>query len=291
MRFRDWLQKEFALTDFQRVGPGWETGKLHGYDQASAKLLSDPKAVESLHKRFQSTKHDFDLYFARGPKANKAEFREKGVVDPQWAAENIDPSIKANPNAITVVFVGNVGAEKIPMTPWIIAHRIAHAVSSARGGGGGEHRKFIDQIEREFFELLKTNYNFEKKSTYGMDVPSRYTVGNDEALRMLFNAIGTMRSARKGLVSRPNEFHHEVFAQYLLGKKVQDDEYDDPSSVNFNSLPKSLGKSRGKQLHHQYHDDEHMTYDNDSRLKHIAHWYESSFDKMLDGLKGKVLVM
>ncbi len=277
---------EMPISSFQKIGSGWKTGKGHNYDPASIKLLSDPKSIEQLHKRFQGAKHNFDLYFLRAPSASKQS--ETGIVTPEWVQENLKVNVLANPSAITIIFVGNTGSEKVPMTPWIIAHRIAHAIDSTRYGQE-EYKKAIAKFEYEFKLILKDHYRFDN---------FRDEKKKADALAMLFNAIGTMRSARLGKITRYREFYHELFAQHLLNKKAVTPEEldygygeDQGVSIRFNSLPRMIGKARGNNYYNQYHDDELMQDHINEKLRSMASWIELEFNKILDAHTGKIMVM
>ena len=92
-----------------------------------AGILGNHKAVEKIHKKWSNTKQNFDFYFIRDQKAFK--FVQQGEVDQDWVKKNLGEDIPPNPNAITIIFTNNTGVEKIPMTAWMIAHRMGHVFS------------------------------------------------------------------------------------------------------------------------------------------------------------------
>jgi hypothetical protein len=177
----------------------------------------------------KSTSVDFDFYFVNKPGLRK--FSEKGkvsydfIVKPYPDGLGIDPNrIKINNNNITVFFVGNTAADKIPMTAWTIIHRVGHSMRRTP-----QFQDYTKWLENEFNELLKI-YGKNKESTrYGNDDYKKSRTF-DLAKGRLFNSIGTMRSARDGKLSRRYfEFYYELFVQYLKDGKI-----------TFNPLTKNL---------------------------------------------------
>jgi hypothetical protein len=177
----------------------------------------------------KSTSVDFDFYFVNKPGLRK--FSEKGkvsydfIVKPYPEGLGIDPNrIEINNNNITVFFVGNTAADKIPMTAWTIIHRVGHVMNRTP-----QFQDYTKWLDNEFNELLKI-YGKNKESTkYGNDDYKKSRTF-DLAKGRLFNSIGTMRSARDGKLSRRYfEFYYELFVQYLKDGKI-----------TFNPLTKNL---------------------------------------------------
>ena len=123
--------------------------------------------------------------------------------------------IKINDENITVFFVSNTAADKVPMTPWTIVHRIGHVLN--RVDSFQEYTKWLD---KEFDELLAI-YGIQKVSrTYDNDYKKIRTY--ELAKGRLFEVIGTMNSARTGrLHLRPYEFYYELFVQYLSTGEIK----------------------------------------------------------------------
>ena len=195
--------------------------------------VSHPVTVQKVKDMLKNTSVDFDFYFVNKP--GLRQFSEKGKVPYEFIfkpypeglglthEELGDKSI--NSDNITVFFVSNTAADKIPMTAWTIVHRVGHAMNRTP-----QFQEYTKWLDKEFDELL---------SLYGKQKPSRFSYDTNDYKRSrtfdlakgrLFNHIGTMRSAREGRIHRRYfEFYFELFVQYLKDGKI-----------TFNPLTKNL---------------------------------------------------
>ncbi len=174
---------------------------------------------------------DFDFYFVNKP--GLRQFSERGKVPYEFIFKPFPEGLgltheemgdkTINSDNITVFFVSNTAADKIPMTAWTIVHRVGHAMNRTP-----QFQDYTKWLDNEFDELL---------AIYGKQKVSRTYDNNYKKIRThelakgrLFNAIGTMRSAREGRIHlRPYEFYYELFVQYLKDGKI-----------TFNPLTKNL---------------------------------------------------
>jgi hypothetical protein len=221
------ILNEAPLGTYTTIG-GFEKGASYK-DPRDRAALNHPVTIQKVKDMLKSTSVDFDFYFVNKPGLRK--FSEKGrvsydfIVKPYPAGLGIDPNqIKINNNNITVFFVGNTAADKIPMTAWTIIHRVGHVMNRTP-----QFQDYTKWLDNEFNELLKI-YGKSKESTrYGNDDYKKSRTF-DLAKGRLFNHIGTMRSARDGKLSRRYfEFYYELFVQYLKDGKI-----------TFNPLTKNL---------------------------------------------------
>ena len=126
--------------------------------------------------------------------------------------EFVQNSVGIDPNefeedAITVIFVSNVGDQKVPMTPWTVAHRIGHAIRKEY------HFQELTKWLEKSFEHILSLYGMKSYSDYSYGISLNTFLQKPKA--NLFNQIGTMRSARQNKIKRYFEFYYELFAQYL----------------------------------------------------------------------------
>ncbi len=238
---------EAPLGDYELVGNWGDKEKSHGFRHAKdRKMLQNPSAVRITRKKFGNTEHVLNFYFVNLPEATKHS--EHGFMTPEELQEAMPkawPEIAQraqaadHKNAINVIFVGNTGANRMNMTPWIMAHRIGHALQSAeRGYGFGQNKRTgaWGDYERDatdaFQPLLEQVYNW----TLSRNPTSFWMSGDhDKTLAKFFEGVGGMRSARKGnLGGRPYEFMYEMFAQYVVTGKL-----------TFRELPQSFGTRGG----------------------------------------------
>jgi hypothetical protein len=225
MRATDFIT-EVPLQSYDTMGDFNKPGPFKGPDK---KLVPHPINQLKTQKFLEQTPYDFRLFFSNISGTGK--YSEYGPADAAKLQEifgdEIAQKIIANSeDAITVVFVGNAGDAKVPMTPWIMAHRFGHAIQA----GVRKNRGWSAWGEGErhfFFQVNQMLDDYYGKASSG--TPSIRGTLTPE-YNALFNAIGTQRSSRNNEIKRPYEFLYEIFAQYLGTGKV-----------TFKPLPANLG--------------------------------------------------
>ena len=221
------ILNEAPLGTYTTIG-GFEKGASYK-DPRDRVALNHPVTIQKVKDMLKNTSVDFDFYFVNKPGLRK--FSEKGkvpydfIVKPYPEGLGLNPNqIEINNNNITVFFVGNTAADKIPMTAWTIIHRVGHVMNRTP-----QFQDYTKWLDNEFNELLKIYGKSKESGKYGNnDYKKSRTF--DLAKGRLFNHIGTMRSAREGKLSRRYyEFYYELFVQYLKDGKI-----------TFNPLTKNL---------------------------------------------------
>lgn len=282
MNFKEWLFQEMPIANFTKIGDfSPDAKRKYGFDKKDAGILSNQNAIDKIHRKWSNSKENFDFYFVRQPNAYKHV--EVGAVSSDWVKQNLNLDIQPNEDSITVIFTNNIGTEKIPMTAWGMAHRFGHAI---RRDQNYQHY-IVEEIEKDFKKLLKEIYNYQFSNMYGYNASNYNSYGKDQnALRALAYAVGTMRSARQRNLVRFGEFPHEITAQYLITGKVK-----------FNPLPNFLitrnsmawGRPNPQGLN-ATRDQEKMEEWNE-QLQGYAGKYEHYLDSIFMGLVGKIFVM
>ena len=278
MNFKNWLLQEMPISKFQLMGQwGPNAKRAYGYNQQDTGILQNPRAVEKIHRSWSNSQNDFDLYFLRSYKASKQV--EVGEVTPEWVKTNLEVDIQPREDAITIIFTQNVGAEKMPMTAWTIAHRLGHAVRRNE-----QFDNYLTkEIAKDFRELLKQIYGIERSRDYGYY--GGYTP-DEKQLRALAHAVGTMRSARQGNLRNFNEFTHELVAQWII-----------TGSIKFNPLPANLtlrkrfawGRPANNTTRAVTDDDEHDEWN--EILQGYAEKYSYYLGSIFNGFEGRMFVM
>ena len=250
-------------------------------DKRDKILATNPKAVQKMKDMFANT--DFDFYFYLVNSKEARLHTEVGLVSRDWLSTNmpsIEPLIPNNPDGITVIFTNNKGAEKVALSPWIMAHRIGHAVRNSSESYKDAERT----IDRATTQILEDYYNVKKPmKTY--DYHNEYARRSESQYRLLkkkfYEAIGTFRSARNQNLRADFEFLNEVFAQWLITK----------SGIRLNPVPKKivLSKAWGHDANAAYGrgDEEyanHLVQEMGEELNHI-------FYNMMGEAIGKIYVM
>ena len=221
------ILNEAPLGTYTAIG-GFDKGASYK-DPRDRAALNHPVTIQKVKDMLKNTSVDFDFYFVNKPGLRK--FSEKGkvpydfIVKPYPDGLGLNPNqIEINNNNITVFFVGNTAADKIPMTAWTIIHRVGHVMNRTP-----QFQDYTKWLDNEFDELLKI-YGKSKESTRYGNSDYKKSRTFDLAKGRLFNHIGTMRSARDGKLSRRYfEFYYELFVQYLKDGKI-----------TFNPLTKNL---------------------------------------------------
>ena len=221
------ILNEAPLGTYTAIG-GFDKGASYK-DARDRAALNHPVTIQKVKDMLKNTSVDFDFYFVNKPGLRK--FSEKGkvpydfIVKPYPEGLGLNPNqIEINNNNITVFFVGNTAADKIPMTAWTIIHRVGHVMNRTP-----QFQDYTKWLDNEFDELLKI-YGKSKESTRYGNSDYKKSRTFDLAKGRLFNHIGTMRSARDGKLSRRYfEFYYELFVQYLKDGKI-----------TFNPLTKNL---------------------------------------------------
>lgn len=194
--FKKYFLNEMPIDRFNLLGKWGKDDPKRGYNNQDIGILTNPKAVEKIKRKWSKTDFDFDMYFVRDKNAWK--YREVGVVTPEFAESQFGIKIDTESDKISIIFTNNIGSEKIQMTSWMIAHRLSHAIKNE----SVFKYYFSNNIEKFFKELIKD---------YGLNV---------EPLILAYN-IGTTKSCRERNLLNFGEFIHELFAQYLIEGKIK----------------------------------------------------------------------
>jgi hypothetical protein len=276
--------REAPIRDLERVGKWQGTGSFRSQDQ---KLLTNPKAIEKIRQQWSKTPYTFDVYLLNIPELNKYPFKEYGEL---VAGSEVDVAVKdglghevpRKEDVITILYNGNYGQNKVPMTGWVMAHRVGHVVSRRNNMGGkieawNAYTKEVNYMLREILQvfhgakdLLTKTWDWEK------------TASNEKKLKYIAQQLGTFKSAREGNLTNFYEFYHELLAQWLI-----------TGSITFNPLPRSLVVNK----RNWGHEDRTYTQDTDwldeinEMLPSYASHIERKLEQMFDGLVGKTFLM
>jgi predicted DCC family thiol-disulfide oxidoreductase YuxK len=276
---------EAPVSHYEPIGDFSKPGSFK--DPVDKKLVVHPVNIDKVYKFFQDVSHDFRIFPVNLPKMMK--YRESGEASPEKIKEifgkDADRILNGHESAITILFLGNFGAERVMLTPWMVAHRLGHAiqasnrqVSKTTTAWGKAEQLFFKSIN----EILAEFYG--KKSSSGNYGVSHIKWDMSDAYSALFNSIGTQRSSRTGQIKRPYEFLHELFAQYLK-----------TGEITFNPLPTSLGYGRKAwgnptkylNIRREYSDKLSRTQE----LERLAVDLQAAFYDVLDSQVGKILLM
>lgn len=217
------LVSEAPLTDYKPLGD-FERGKGGFRHDVDKKLVTNPVVIGKVQKFFSRTPYDIRIFpvQVRGG----ARWVEYGEVDRDTLVKAVGEDnaqrilTGQSPDNVTIVFTNNTGAERIPLTPWMMAHRIGHAIR--KGGAAIAWEQAYKHFWTQLDEIMRDYYGLRVER-------GSYNVSNPDQYRAMIDAIGTMRSARQKTISRISEFPYEMFAQYL-----------NTGEVTFNPAPQRL---------------------------------------------------
>ena len=210
-RLVDYCVKAMPLTRYERIG---DFDKSHGFRHANdRKILTNPRAIEKLHKRFAGTSVDFEFYMVNLPgygrffnngKIKKIFLQSKMPQLAEWFDANGWPGN----NSINVIYTNNIGNNRFPMTSWILAHRLSHAMATSFG------RTNTNTMAQLFVKYKYCIDNIARYYSYNVtDVWSRELILLEKNIA---NNIGTTRAARNHKLTSAHELFHDLFAQYIL---------------------------------------------------------------------------
>lgn len=276
MKIKD-IITDVPITDYERLGDFKKPGSFN--DPRDKKLIQNPKHEQKLIKFFQNTHEDFRIFPVNLPGLRR--YSQTGMVTPafiqQVFAKHPDIANKIlsdYENAITIVYVSNTGDEKVVFTPWIMAHRFGHAINARTD------IRTWELAEGYFFNDVNSNlsdiYNLpERRGGFDRQLSSIYNA--------LFNAIGSQRSSRQGLINRPYEMLYEIFAQYL----------QNGGSIKLNPFPRVLqyGKPTYGRKSKLVAPAEISDYDLQNYTASIENTMEYAFNDVLNEVTGKIFVM
>lgn len=279
MRARDFIQ-EAPLQSYDTMGDFDKPGPFRGPDK---KLVPNPTNILKTQQFLEKTPYDFRLFFSNIPGTGK--YSEFGPADDAklreiFGDEIAQKIIAGSEDAITVVFVGNKGDAKVPLTPWIMAHRFGHAIQA----GVRMNRGWSTWGEAEKHFFSQVNSMLEEYYGKASSESSKFKFNLTPEYNALFNAIGTQRSSRQNLIKRPYEFLYELFAQYL-----------GTGQVTLKPLPVSLGYGRKVWGNPTQYLNLKPEYRNNEDAKEAAEILgrdmEYMFDDVLGSAVGKIFVM
>lgn len=272
---------EVPIRDITHIGDFNKSSSFR--KKADRELVSNPKLVQKLRNKFENTHHDFDFYFVNSPEGNR--HTEVGKVTMEWLKENMPKAAKQirepDGETIVVIFTNNKGAQGIPATPWILAHRIGHALARYSQNFGTTARQFhaytehVNHLWSSTAELLDYYYqtpNFPDKEP-GFRTRNRA----DELLaRNFWEQIGTFKSARDNKLRDHFEFANELIAQYLT-----------TGEIKFNQLPEVI-KGKNKRYLTKDQDKRHEIENDMLRMARDIDYY---IDALFGSAYGSILVM
>jgi len=281
MRLQDLF--EDPISDLDHLGDFTKPGPFR--NQLDKKLATHPVSLEKIRNFFKNTDWDIRLYFCNISGTGK--HAESGLasdleLEKIFGKAIADQLMADRDDQITMVFLGNSGAERMPLTPWIIAHRMGHAINASTGSASRSNAAiYWQEAEWGFFR----DVNEVLRDVYGIKNVNTRTLIYERTpeYRALFNSIGTQKSSRDHKINRPFEFLYESFAQYLH-----------TGNIVYNPLPRQLGFGKqawGKPTRYLIADSEISDEELADASWRIASNLEANFYNVMDACRSEIFLM
>lgn len=289
MRIGD-IINEAPVADYEMIG---DFSKPGAFRDPEHKLIPHPVHIQKVKNFFQAIPIDFRFFMVNEPKAGKLYrtaglIREWGEITPEQVRkafpEQADKILADSDEAITVIYMGNYGDRRVIMTPWIMAHRIGHAIQAGNRMDTLFQRNESDWKRAEYYFFGHINKIL--RDVYGVPITSnKIDYKFRQQYNGLFNSIGTQRSSREGQIYRPYEFFYELWTQFLKTGELQ-----------FNPLPEFIPYGRrawgrpinGLSMREEYRKDPYLTQE---LLNRMAVELRDYFNSALYSSLGKIFLM
>lgn len=223
---------EMPIKNYQTIGNFEKPGAFKGPDQ---KLMNHPGYIRKLERFFSRSRYDMNFWMSHKPGMRRE--REQGIISPEKVRElfpkEADAILKEGEDAITIIFLGNYGDNKVMMTPWIVAHRMGHAFQASsrfnkKNTPGDLWKEMEQSIFKEIHDMMRDKYGLLPYNPF-----DRYNPELNDSYRQIFEAIGTSKSARDKNLPRPYEFLYECLAQFIMSGEIK-----------FNPMPQRIGAGK-----------------------------------------------
>jgi len=273
---------------FEQIGDFTVPGSLLGRQGTTAvatdptlEWLGDPAYEAQVRAKFARVPAIFNLYFFNATDCAAVIVGDRlthyGVLDDTEKLNGeLRERIAPAPDAITIVYSHNEGTPFLPLTPWILAHRIGHALTVAAPSPFHEAERALCLRLR----ALALSYGITKCFPPLSASQYRPLLFEDyDCYLPVFKVMGTMRSARKDLIVKALDIPAELLAQYIM-----------TGGVRFNPLPERLPEWPYVALPcSTMPEDARATYD--IANGELAAELDQRFAKTLAYLRGKIVVL
>ena len=196
------------------------------FDARDRRLLQKSDYFEKIRNAFKRTRHVFDLYFINHNRFDAGDDMIPYVITKvsdmnkqQKLSYGIHKEyvLHANDNLffnkkqtkyygsvgkITVLMLGNVSDFRIPLTPWMIAHKIAHALCDSDGFSFGSHAPDFEKYVKELNRIVN------RTGVLVQEYPNFNLLTTKTGKSRNIEGVSTRHTDTEGLV--------EMVSQYLI---------------------------------------------------------------------------
>jgi len=246
-------------------------------DPKDRRLLTNPKALKKITGMWKFPEETmFNIILVNHPDGGK--HTEVGEVSHDWCETNM-PRIWAelepllDDSQVNVIFTNNKGDERVPLTGWIMAHRLGHCLLARQV----QKPSYYMQEAMETF----SRYVNDALEYYGIPFPHTkewYKWPRNGPSLGFLHEICTFRAAREKNIRNPAEVPLELLAQYMVTGRVR-----------FNEFPKHFrygNKSFGFRGTEEERKEASRMFGND-----LAYELDSFYSTALNYAEGHIFVM
>ena len=190
---------------------------FHGDPKVPGSLRWDDLRFLASSKTYVKIKHAMrffpapaELHFVNLPKPVAHDHLHDGKIigqlSPQIIKEYYKLEITEDPDAVKIVFVENEGSDRLPFTPWMVAHRTSHVFCQRNPVANRLWQSMVDTLEKvaRLYEIIQDDMTHPLNCTI-YDLPE---------------LIGTTRACVRDL-ARVGEWFHECFAQLCMTGEIR----------------------------------------------------------------------
>lgn len=202
------MLKVTLISDITAPKVAFFDSRSQGWHPSDARILHDQATMATIIRGFARTRHNFNvLVYPYGlPAFHKAHENMKKTFE-----------TKKSSDSINVIITNNAGNQNhLPFTPWIMAHRIGHAIEQTSVAASAKTvvAECLTKIVRIF-----SKYHSIDPVILGFEYNNRHSLVNLSNSLLLY--IFTMKSARRDTLVATTEIFAELMAQYIIKDAVK----------------------------------------------------------------------
>lgn len=227
---------EAPIADFGTYG---DMNREGSFRQQDLKAMSNPKWQAKLHRMFQKTEWPINLYLVNAPNdrttlglfgnpnTETSSYRDLSGLN-KWSGIKSKTEIEKLigrelmpadvEQAITIVLIENEGDGRIALTPWMVAHRMAHAmVLDHDTTKYGELSHWVSRLFPAFNNFINT-VDLRMTQNHSEYRNARDEIRDQKGGSASYHAVSKFFGQTKGMqrLESPGEFLVEAFAQYMV---------------------------------------------------------------------------
>lgn len=291
----DRIITEAPIADFHHIGNFDKNSSFR--NAQDRKLLTNPKAIAKMKSQWKHPSETFfNILLLNVPLSGTAAYNmtEYGYADIDHLEDNLTAS-EANVKAqvweqvrdaldmekANIIYTGNNGQARVPMTGWIMAHRLGHALQASKRRTNPYSNTTLDGASHYFSEgakLFETTMAQIMKDFYGIASKNKHMpLGINGPVVGFMREVCKTRTAREKTLTRPYEVIYESLAQYMFTGKV-----------TFNAPPRQF--KYGPSYYNFRGDDGDYAYAA-QLLEDLGEQMSDYFDTALRQCEGKIFIM